>query len=238
MGSAETASQRTLAHRAREWAKSIAIAVAIWFLITSFAVQAFRIPSASMEPTLLVGDFLFVNKAIYGAKVPFVPLYLPAFREPRRNEIVIFRSPIEPLTVVKRLVGVPGDTLAMVGGRLVRNGDVVDEPYAIVSTDPVTPDPAVRERMRAWQRRYLLHPDSAYAPDPHNWGPVVVPPDSFFVMGDHRDESLDSRFWGFLPRRNIRGTPLFIYFSYDARSWKPLPFLTAIRWKRFFHVPR
>jgi signal peptidase I len=115
-----------------EWTKSIVVALLVWFVLRTFLVEAFRIPSGSMKNTLLVGDFLFVNKALYGAEVPFVRRTLPAWREPRRGEILVFDSVEDPaLKIVKRLVGVPGDTLAMRAGRLWRNGRPVDEPYAV-----------------------------------------------------------------------------------------------------------
>src|SRR5262249_54423477 len=119
-----------------EWTKSIVVALLVWFVLRTFLVEAFRIPSGSMENTLLIGDFLFVNKALYGAEVPLVHAHLPAFREPRRNDILVFDSVEEEgLKVVKRLIGMPGDTLWMENGELWRNGEKVSEPYAI-HTDP------------------------------------------------------------------------------------------------------
>ncbi len=221
----------------REWIKSIAIALVIWFFLRALLIQAFRIPSPSMEKTLLVGDFLFVNKALYGAEIPIVKKRLPAFREPKRLDVVVFDSPIEPGTnVVKRIVGMPGDTLSMVDNRLRVNGEVVAEPHA-QRTDPAT-DPE-HPQMRDWQIRYLVggrNPDS-YRPTLKNWGPIRVPRDSFFVMGDNRDKSYDSRYWGFLGRDRIDGRPLFIYYSFDRSGVLPLPFLTAIRWRRIFSSP-
>ena len=219
------------------WAKSIAIALAVWLVLSTFLVKAFRISSGSMERTLLVGDFLFVNKALYGAEVPLVGGRLPGVREPRRGDLVVFRSPIEDSILVKRLIGVPGDTVGMVAGGLVRNGRPVPEPYVqhLGSGDPEPPDPG----MRQWQLRFLAGSDPAgYHPTSRDWGPLVVPRDSFFMLGDNRDGSRDGRFWGFVPRRNIQGRPMIVYFSYDPGHWRPLPFLTAIRWKRLFTRPR
>jgi signal peptidase I len=218
------------------WAKSIAIALAVWFVLSTFLVKAFRISSGSMERTLLVGDFLFVNKALYGAEVPLIGGRLPGVREPRRGDIVVFRSPIEDSILVKRLIGVPGDTVGMVGGELSRNGRAVQEPYVqhLGSGQPEPPDP----EMRRWQLPFFVGKDSAgYHPTSRDWGPLVVPRDSFFMLGDNRDGSRDGRFWGFVPRRNIQGSPVIIYFSYDPGHWRPLPFLTAIRWKRLFSLP-
>ena len=219
------------------WAKSIAIALAVWFVLSTFLVKAFRISSGSMERTLLVGDFLFVNKALYGAEVPLIGGRLPGIREPRRGDIVVFRSPIEDSILVKRLIGVPGDTVGMMAGELSRNGRPVQEPYVqrLGSGDPEPPDP----EMRRWQLPFFTGKDPAgYHPTSRDWGPLVVPRDSFFMLGDNRDGSRDGRFWGFVPRRNIQGSPMIIYFSYDPGHWRPLPFLTAIRWKRLFSMPR
>lgn len=222
-----------------EWTKSIAVALVVWFFLRTFLVEAFRIPSGSMENTLLIGDFLFVNKALYGAEVPLIHTRLPAVREPRRNDILVFDSVEEQgLKVVKRLIGMPGDTLAMEQGRLFRNGKPVDEPYAVHADPTRSEDPIQRLKMREWQMPHLVNRDSAaYQPDLQTWGPIVVPADSFFMMGDNRDSSYDGRYWGFLPRQNVRGRPLIVYFSYDATSWRSLPFLTAVRWGRIFDRP-
>jgi len=215
-----------------EWVKSIAVALAIWFVLRALLVEAFRIPSSSMERTLLVGDFLFVNKALYGAELPVIHTKLPAIREPVRGDIVVFDSKIQDgVKVVKRLVGMPGDTLEMRQGQLYRNNVRQIEPYAQHSdslADIVDLD------MRTWQLEYLL-PEvdrESYRPSRDNWGPIVVPPGQYFVLGDNRDNSLDSRYWGFVDRRVIRGRPLFVYYSFDNTSWRALPFLTAIRWGR------
>ena len=222
---------------AREWAKAIVIALVLWFLIRAMLVQAFRIPSSSMENTFLVGDFLFVNKAVYGAEIPIFGYRLPAIREPRRNDLIVFESPEIPgLHVVKRVVGVPGDTLFMVDNRLWRNGSLVDEPHVVLANDHVDPaDPHMRE----WQQRYLVQRDpDTYRPTLKNWGRLVVSEDSLFVLGDNRDNSYDSRYWGFLGRDRIAGQPLFIYYSFDGASGRFLSPITAIRWSRLFAVPR
>jgi signal peptidase I len=223
-----------------DWTKSIVIALLVWFFLRTFLVEAFRIPSGSMEKTLLIGDFLFVNKALYGAEVPLIHTRLPAVRQPKRDDILVFDSVEEEgLKVVKRLIGMPGDTLSMENGELFRNGQRVNEPYAVHSDPTRSEDPVNRARMREWQLPHLVHRDPAhYQPDLQEWGPIVVPPDSFFMMGDNRDSSYDGRYWGFLPRKNVRGRPLVVYFSYDPSSWRALPFLTAVRWGRLFSSPR
>lgn len=227
-------------HWAWEWVKSIAFALVVWLFLRTFLVEAFRIPSGSMENTLLVGDFLFVNKLLYGAEVPVLHKRLPAVREPRRGDVVIFDSVEEAdLKVVKRLVGVPGDTLAMESGQLIRNGQPVDEPWARHGNPGAYADAFYRAKMRRWQVKHFVGADSAsYHPDLQDWGPIEVPPGHFFMMGDNRDDSYDGRYWGFLPRENVRGRPLVVYFSFDPSSWKPLPFFSAVRWGRLFTVPK
>lgn len=223
-----------------DWLKSITVALIVWFFLRTFLVEAFRIPSGSMENTLLIGDFLFVNKLLYGAEIPLVHKQLPAVREPRRGEILVFDSVEEQgLKVVKRLIGVPGDTLMMENGLLYRNGKQANEPW-VIRTDPTAnADPLGRAQMRRWQLPHYIGRDTAsYHPDLNNWGPVVVPADSFFMMGDNRDGSYDGRYWGFLPRHNVRGRPLLIYFSYDPDTYKPLAFITNVRWSRLFTVPQ
>ena len=225
---------------ALEWVKSIAFALVVWLLLRTFLFEAFRIPSPSMENTLLVGDFLFVNKAVYGAEVPLLHWHFPKYRDPARNDLVIFDSVEEEgLKVVKRVIGLPGDTLEMRQHVIYRNGAAMIEPYARYADAPTPDEPDRRLKIKTWQVPYLAGKDTAtYWPDRDTWGPIVVPHDSMFVMGDNRDESWDGRYWGFLPRMNVRGTPLFIYFTYDPDTYKPLPFVTNIRWGRFFHVPR
>ncbi len=179
---------------------------------------AFRIPSASMDPTIRIGDYIYCTTS------PTLP--------PVDGSIVTFLSVDEPgLKVLKRIIGTPGDTIAMVGGQLSRNGRQVPEPY-LATQSPRSENPEMRARMLAWQAKYLLQPDSNYAPDLDHWGPLVVPPESLFVMGDNRASSWDSRYWGFVPVDHITGEARVIYFSYDPEAWTPLPALTAIRWSR------
>ncbi len=230
--------RKSLRHATWEWLKSLAIALVIWFVLRTLLIEAFRIPSSSMEHTLLVGDFLFVNKALYGAELPLVHTRLPAFREPRLDDIVVFDSRTEPgVKVVKRLVGMPGDTLQMKNAVLYRNGIAQHEPY-VEHVDSLA-DTSSPEMLQ-WQVNYLLPGvnRATYRPTRDNWGPLVVAPGQYFVMGDNRDNSYDSRYWGFVPRGVIRGRPLFIYYSFDHDSWRALPFVTAIRWGRIGREPR
>jgi signal peptidase I len=229
--------------------KSIAGAIAIFLLLRAFLIEAYRIPSGSMIPTLLVGDWLFVNKAIFGAHIPFTQSNLPAVREPRRGDVVVFVSPYQAdedsagrdptPTLVKRLVGTPGDTLYMRSGVLYLNGIAQRQGYGI---NPQV-DPAVAgsvDPLFDWQKKVGLKSSrfgAAPAQPTHDeWGPIVVPPRRLFMMGDSRYNSKDSRYWGFVPRENVRGKPLFVYYSYNADdSDRPLPFLTDIRWSRIGH---
>jgi len=209
--------------------KSILGAVLIFLFIRTFLIEAYHIPSGSMEPTLLVGDFLFVNKAIYGAHIPFTSVNLPGYAEPRRGSIAIYRSPDardgNP-TVVKRLVGIPGDTLYMRSATLYVNGLEQRQGYGTPS-EPPTPDMASPDF--DWQKQVAL-PHSRFGPPPaqptrDNWGPLVIPPQHYFSLGDNRDDSKDARFYGFVPRENIRGKPMFIYLSIDFQDWR-------VRWSR------
>jgi signal peptidase I len=213
----------------------------IWIVLRSYLIEAFRIPSASMENTLLVGDFLFVNKAVYGGEleIPLTGLRflrLPGYAEPRHDGIVIFRSVEDStpnLDIVKRVIGAPGDTLQMIHDTVFRNGRRLDEPYALHLAGGTSPeDDFHRQQMRALQLPHFVGRDgAAYHPNTHDWGPLAVPPDSFWVMGDNRDESYDSRYWGFLPRSHIVGRPLFIYMSVATSPFR-------IRWNRLFRPPR
>jgi signal peptidase I len=230
--------KQTAAQNLVGWMKSIAIALVLWIFMRSLLIEAFHITSGSMENTLLVGDVLFVNKALYGAQLPVVGTKLPAFREPKRSDVVIFESVDEPdLTVVKRVIGMPGDTLEMRSNYMYLNGKQYDEPYVVRLPD--TTD--IRDyRFVSWQRRYLVPGTEVetYHPTLKNWGPIIVPPDSFFVMGDNRDNSLDSRYWGFLGRDRVRGRAAIIYYSRDPNGILPLTFITAIRWNRILTLIR
>ncbi|HEY2824684.1 MAG TPA: signal peptidase I [Gemmatimonadales bacterium] len=227
----------SLMHTIKDWTKSLAVGFAMFLVLRAFLIEAFHIPSESMENTLLIGDVLFVNKAIYGAGIPFTSKHLPAFRSPKRQDVVIFSSPETPdTTVVKRVIGVPGDTISMENDSIYVNGKALAEPYVkreVGSVDIEDP------KMAAWQRSRVVKRDpQMYRPSLKNWGPMVVPRDSFFVMGDNREESYDSRYWGFLGRDRIEGSPLFIYYSWDKDGPLPLAPITGIRWSRLLHVVR
>ncbi len=220
-----------------EWAKSLGLALVLFLVIRTFLLQSFYISSGSMEPSLLIGDVLMVNKAAYGAKIPGSAVRLPGWDEPSRGEIVIFRPEHDPNTdVVKRLVGVPGDTLEMRNREFYVNGDLRPEPYVQHQAPPGRDE---THPWMTWQYSALLPSVDAdgYTPSRDDWGPIVVPEDAYFVMGDNRESSLDSRFWGFLEERRIRGKVAFLYYSFEPRSVRPLPLLTAVRWGRIGMTP-
>jgi signal peptidase I len=246
---ARPVSQRSALARLWENFKSIAGAIAIFLVLRAFIIEAYRIPSGSMIPTLRVGDWLFVNKAIFGAHIPFTNASLPAFREPRRGDVVVFVSTYQAdedsagrdptPTLVKRLVGTAGDTLYMRKGLLYVNG--IAQRQGFGANAPVTPEIANSvDPLFNWQKKVALKSSRFGAapvqPNHDNWGPLVVPPHHLFMMGDSRYNSKDSRYWGFVPRENVRGKPLFVYYSYNADdSDRPLPMITDIRWSRIGH---
>ena len=189
----------------REYAEAIVVALVLALLIRTFVVQAFKIPSGSMEPTLEIGDHILVNKFIYGIKIPFTHLSFGAWTQPKRGEVIVFIYPLEPeKDFIKRVIGVPGDTVRIVNKKLYINGAEAQDPHAVYKEDPVLPGDA--------QKR-------------DNFGPITVPSGKIFVLGDNRDRSLDSRFWGFVPLEDVKGKAFIIYWSWDRQE-------TNVRWKR------
>jgi len=215
-----------------EWTKVFQVAVLAFLLIRTFLVEAFKIPSGSMEHTLLVGDFLLVNKLVYGAEVPFTHKRLPRLREPQVGDVIVFDYPRDlTKNFVKRLVGLPGDTVEMRDGVLFRNSARIPEKY-VERADMDYDSP---EDEFAWQREFLVRApgsSSAYHPSRNNWGPLVVPGKSYFVLGDNRDNSLDSRYWGFVADSLVKGQPFVIYYSYAPDTVDRFAWLTHIRWNR------
>ena len=221
------------ARAVRDWMKSLLIALLLFTVVRTFLVEAFRIPTRSMENTLLAGDFLLVNKAVYGAQVPGTHTRLPAFGEPRRGDVIVFTPPHEPdRHYVKRVLGLAGDTLAMIDKTLYVNGEPLSEPYArYTDSDPLGDYTAPS---MLWQRGFLAYhiEERAYHPSRDNWGPLVVPPNRFFVLGDNRDDSEDSRFWGFVHAEAITGRPLLVYYSFEPGALGSFAYLTQVRWNR------
>jgi signal peptidase I len=202
----------------REYFESIVIAVILALFIRTWVVQAFKIPSGSMEDNLLVGDHLLVNKFVYGPTATGLERLILPVREVRRGDVIVFKYPQEPeRDFIKRVVGLPGETLELRRKQLHINGQRLDE--------------------TAWNLKYLTPP----APEgvtsyevTQNFGPVTIPADHYFVMGDNRDNSQDSRFWRMLPASYIKGRALMIYWSYDPEATGPLSLVTSTRWHRLF----
>lgn len=212
-----------------EWTRSVLVAFALFLLVRAFLVEAFKIPTGSMENTLLVGDFLLVNKAVYGAEIPGTGLHLPALDEPDRGDVVVFTPPHEPRkNYVKRVVGIPGDTIEMQDKVLLVNGVPSHEPHARF----VDMGGDARHPNMKWQAGHLIARPGDYTPSRDTWGPLVVPDGHYFMLGDNRDNSEDSRYWGFVSRDAIRGRPWFVYYSFDPASHDGLPWLRAVRWDR------
>ncbi|MFQ5668160.1 MAG: signal peptidase I [Candidatus Binatia bacterium] len=198
--------------RLRQNIESLLLAVLVALLVRSSVVEAFWVPSGSMLPTIQIGDHLFVNKLAYGLHLPFVGKEVTQWSEVNRNDIVVFTSPVDHRTdLIKRVIAVGGDTVEIRNKRLIINGKEVPDQHASF-TDPHVRNGAPRD----------------------NFGPVTVPPGKFFVMGDNRDQSYDSRYWGFADEHDVKGKATFIYWSWNSRAgW-----LNAIRWDRFGHVLR
>jgi signal peptidase I len=200
-----------------EFLASLAAVLVTGLFIITFVMQAFEIPSSSMEDTLLIGDHVFVNRIQFAPRSSWVGPLLP-YREVRHGDIVVFLSPAEPgLYVVKRIIGVPGDRIHLRNGVVYRNGVALDEPY--VRHDPdERPDPYRNNFPSvAPSDEYGVYPNWLVDMPAHIQGEdIVVPPDHYFGMGDHRAVSLDSRYWGFIPEENVIGRPMFIYWSFET----------------------
>jgi signal peptidase I len=203
---------------AREYFESIVIAVILALFVRTFVVQAFKIPSGSMEDNLLVGDHLLVNKFIFGGAPTALERTLLPVREIRRGDVMVFKFPQEPeRDFIKRVIGLPGDTVELRRKQVYINGQPIDE--------------------TAWHLKFRSPPPPEGAPQRDvfdSYGPVTVPADHYFVMGDNRDDSYDSRYWRFLPRTYVKGRAMTIYFSYDPEAKGALSLLTSIRWGRLF----
>ncbi len=216
---------------------------------TTTLVQAFVIPTGSMEDTLLIGDHLLVDKLAY-APEGAISKYLLPYQEVERGDIIVFRYPIDiSQTFVKRVIGVPGDRLRIVNKQVFLNGAPLEEPYKYHKTDYVD---SYRDNFPGEPNVRLYPPAEDMLSDHVDSGEVVIPPGAYFAMGDNRDSSLDSRYWGFVPRNHIIGQPLVIYWSYDAPTERLVGpslsldhivdlaqnFFTKTRWKRTFMLIR
>ncbi len=201
--------------KTREYVEAILIAVVIAFFVRSFFIQAFKIPSSSMEPTLLVGDHLLVNRLSYVVKVPFQDGVLFNLGKPKRGDVVVFRYPVDrDKDFIKRIIAVEGETLEIKDKVIYVNGSPIKDPWAHFADRQIVP--------------------AAFSPK-DNFGPIKVPKDSYFAMGDNRDRSLDSRFWGFVHQKDMVGRALILYFSWDSGAENPL---NHIRWTRLGKIIR
>lgn len=184
-----------------EYAEAIVTALVLALLIRAFVVQAFKIPSGSMKPTLLVGDHILVNKLIYGLRIPFTDDRVLTFHKPERGEIIVFKWPRDTSRdFIKRVIGLPGDVVEIRDKEVFVNGGALDEPYVQHVDSEVEP--------------------ARYGPR-DNYGPINVPEGQYFVMGDNRDQSEDSRYWGFVEFKLIKGEAMFIYWSWDKEKTMP-----------------
>ena len=231
----------------KESIKSLLGAILLFLFLRTFIIEAFRIPSGSMIPALLINDWLFVNKLVYGPNVPFTDFNLPGYAQPKRFDIVVFKSPYqkdEPSnphpTLVKRIVGVPGDTVYMRNDLLYVNGE--SRPQSGEELKNPQEDSNHYDPLFDWQKEFEIR-GSRFGDPPDrmtlgNWGPLVVPKGHYMMLGDNRHMSKDGRFWGLVPRQNIRGQPLIVYYSFvpSTESDRALPALTDIRWGRIGHL--
>jgi len=192
----------------RDYLKPILIALLLALMIRAFVVQAFKIPSGSMEPTLLVGDYLLVNKFIYGIRIPFTNIHLFTHEKPQRGDVIVFIYPVDPSKdFIKRVIGTEGEKVQIIDNKIYINDKQIPDPWG-----------HFKKKVPAWFLQTV-----------ENYGPVIVPKDSLFVMGDNRDNSEDGRFWGFLPLNNVLGKAFIIYFSWDHQTENPWD---KVRWSR------
>jgi signal peptidase I len=222
---------------AREYLESVVVAVILALFIRTFVVQAFKIPTGSMEPNLLIGDHLLVNKVISSPSALPLEDRILARQPVQRGHVVVFKFPEDPTRdFIKRVIGLPGETVEIRDKTVFINGHALVEPYAHFLEPPLRRD----------DPEYGLRSEGVR----DNWGPEVVPAGHLFVLGDNRDNSRDSRFWGFLPRDQVKGRALLVYWSYEASreeyhrtgylDWlrDTLSAFGKTRWSRFFHLIR
>ena len=208
----------------REYAEAAAIAILLALFIRTFIVQAFKIPSGSMKPTLLIGDHLLVNKFIYGVKIPFLDRTIIPFKKPVRGDIIVFKWPVdESLDFIKRVIGVEGDIIEIKGEDLYINGKKMETQYIEKYSDRGIRRADKYLELLGDVKHFIL--DEPVKNEQYEFGPVTVPKESVFVMGDNRDNSQDSRYWGFVSLNKIKGKAMIIYWSWP-------------HWKRFFNVIR
>jgi signal peptidase I len=230
----------------REYAESIGVAIAVALLLRAFVVEAFQIPSGSMIPTLEVGDHIFVSKFSYGLSIPFTDTKILQYGEPKRGDVIVFKWPVDTSTdYIKRVVGLPGDTVEVRQGQLYVNGNEIHRErvpvrchYSEISTAGVPDDHDCEHWMETLGSKVhdtILEPSHPAADHPR----LVVPAGEVFVMGDNRDNSYDSRKWGTVKMNLIKGRALIIWWSRgNSKPWDLVAWVQAIRWRRFFSVVR
>ena len=199
----------------RDWTEALIVAAILALIIRTFVVQAFKIPSGSMEDTLLIGDHLLVSKFIYGIKMPFTGTTLIPIKSPERGDVIVFKYPRDPsVDYIKRVVGLPGETLNIKNKQVYINGTAISDPHAHFSSRNILPG-SPRD----------------------NLSPITIPEGKVFVMGDNRDNSHDSRFWGFVDQKDILGKAFIIYWSWDIETpMLSLDRLTSVRWGRLADI--
>jgi len=207
----------------QEYLEALLIAVIFATFARTFVVQAFKIPSASMEENLLVGDHILVNKFIYGPTATSLERWLLPHRNLRHGDVVVFRFPLDPTRdFIKRCIGLPGDEIRMENKELILNGEPVDDAGYTYHSDPrVYPS----SRFLSEQNRYR-----------DNFGPLVVAPETYYCLGDNRDNSNDSRSWGPVPRDHVKGRALMIYWSFEPQASPPGTSDQWARWKQLYGV--
>ncbi|MDH4163444.1 MAG: signal peptidase I [Nitrospirota bacterium] len=219
----------------KEWVEPFLIAAVVALFIRQFVVEAFKIPSGSMIPTLTIGDHLLVNKFIYGPRIPFTDTRIFSWKEPKRGDVIVFKYPEnEDKNFIKRIIGLPGDKIQINSGKLLINNEVVpfeeqgEEKSNDRDNEPFgSPARIGTERLGTMVHLVQFLQDQK----DKNFGPVTVPKDSVFVMGDNRDNSQDSRIWGFVKYEKILGRALIIYWSWDGNDrW--------LRWERIGNLIR
>ncbi|MFH0825243.1 MAG: signal peptidase I [Pseudomonadota bacterium] len=207
----EIAQERSSRAIFQEYSEAFVVAVVLAIIIRAFLIQAFKIPSGSMIPTLLVGDHILVNKFIYGIRIPFTNIRWLAFSDPKRGDVIVFVYPEDRTKdFIKRVVAVSGDTVEIKNKKLLINSAPVEEPFTQYDQPVLPRNSIVGER--------------------DNYGPTTVPKNRLFVMGDNRDHSQDSRFWGFVPVEDVKGEAFMIYYSVDN--------FPLVRWGRIFKLIR
>ncbi|MDD5528563.1 MAG: signal peptidase I [bacterium] len=220
--------------KSNQWLKDIVFIGVTVFLIRACVVEAYRVPTGSMENTILIGDQLFGCKFLYGIKIPFTNTRILEFRKPKSKEIVIFKAPYERRKLVKRCIGTEGDIIEIKNKSVYVNNKLLDEPYT-KHIDPTTYEGLQLDNtnyQKIWEKTGFMRCGGEIR---DNFGPVKVPKDCIFVMGDNRDDSFDSRFWGPLNKCYLLGKTLIIHFS-----WNPDPPLykiwEKIRWNRMGRI--